>query len=77
MINTDMIHRYKLTPEYFIKRAVKAKSLQELLNANLGLYNLYLRHAEYAYQQFSESMFGKPGSKVTHHDLRVTDKKFD
>ena len=51
-----MIHRNKLTPEYFIRRALKAKDLTELVNANLGLYNLFQRHAEYQFQQFMECL---------------------
>ena len=54
-----MLHRNKLTPEYFIRRALKAKSLTDLVNANLGLYNLYQRHAEYQFQQFMECLTGK------------------
>lgn len=70
-----MIHRYKLTPEYFFKRAVKAKSLNELLNANLGLYNLYLRHTEYACQQFTESLFGKPYNRIETNANRFCNEK--
>lgn len=72
-----MIHRYKLTPEYFLRRATKAKSLEELLNANLGLYNLYLRHAEYTCQKFTESIFGTPYNRVNSYDGRFCEKKFD
>lgn len=60
-----MIHRNKLTPEYFIRRALKATDLTELVNANLGLYNLYQRHAEYQFQQFMECLTGKR----TKHEL--------
>ena len=54
-----MLHRYKLTPEYFIRRALKAKNFTELVDANIGLYNLYQRHAEYQYQKFMECLIGK------------------
>jgi hypothetical protein len=53
-----MLHTYKLTPDYFIRRAFKAKNLSELVDANLGLYNLYKRHSEYQYQKLMESIFG-------------------
>lgn len=54
-----MLHTYKLTPEYFIRRALKAQTMAELVNANIGLYNLYKRHAEYQYQTLMESIFGR------------------
>ena len=54
-----MLHRYKLTPDYFIRRALKAKNFTELVDANIGLYNLYQRHAEYQYQKFMECLIGK------------------
>jgi hypothetical protein len=53
-----MLHTYKLTPEYFIRRALKAKNFSDLVNANVGLYNLYKRHTEYHYQMLMESIFG-------------------
>ncbi len=54
-----MLHTYKLTPEYFIKRALKARNISELVDANVGLYYLYKRHADYQYQTLMESIFGR------------------
>lgn len=51
-------HRYKLTPEYYFRRAVKAKTLDEMVTANIGLFNLFVRHAEYNYQKFIEAVYG-------------------
>lgn len=60
-----MLHTHKLTPDYFIRRAMKARNFDELVNANLGLYNLYKRHAEYQYQTLMETIFGhKHRSKI-------------
>jgi hypothetical protein len=61
---TQMLHTYKLTPDYFIRRALKAQTVEEFINANIGLYNMYTRRVEYHYQTLIESIFGKRNSKI-------------
>jgi hypothetical protein len=58
-----MLHKYKLTPDYFVRRALKAKSFSELVDANIGLFNLYQRHAEYHFQQLIECI-KKPRKEI-------------
>lgn len=62
-----MFFKSKLTPEYFIKRAIKAKSVDELANANAGLINLWFAHVKYT----TSAMF----DAIKSANQRVTENK--
>lgn len=51
-----MFFKSKITPDFYIKRAIKASSVKELVDANVGLFNLYNNHARYTINQWFEQV---------------------